>query len=34
MILPPNVRHSAQVGPRGVTCLESARYIDTHSDKV
>ena len=26
MILPAGVRHSAQVGPDGVTCLESARY--------
>jgi mannose-6-phosphate isomerase-like protein (cupin superfamily) len=34
MILPANVRHSAQVGSRGVTCLEGARYIDSHSDKV
>jgi quercetin dioxygenase-like cupin family protein len=25
MILPPGVRHSAQVGPRGVTCLEGTR---------
>jgi hypothetical protein len=25
MILPPGVRHSAQVGPQGVTCLEAAR---------
>jgi quercetin dioxygenase-like cupin family protein len=34
MILPPNVRHSAQVGTRGVTCLEGARYIENRSDKV
>jgi uncharacterized protein YjlB len=34
MILPSNVRHSAQVGSRGVTCLESARSIDMHSDEV
>jgi mannose-6-phosphate isomerase-like protein (cupin superfamily) len=27
MILPAGVRHSAQVGPDGVTCLEGARYI-------
>jgi len=27
MILPAGVRHSAQVGPDGVTCLESARHI-------
>lgn len=26
MVLPPNIRHSAQVGPHGVTCLEGARY--------
>jgi mannose-6-phosphate isomerase-like protein (cupin superfamily) len=26
MILPPDVRHSAQVGPGGVTCLEGARH--------
>src|SRR5437764_8083972 len=26
MILPAGVRHSAQVGADGVTCLESARY--------
>ncbi len=25
MILPSGVRHSAQVGPRGVTCIEGAR---------
>ena len=25
MILPPGVRHSALVGPRGVTCLEATR---------
>jgi mannose-6-phosphate isomerase-like protein (cupin superfamily) len=25
LILPKGVRHSAQVGPRGVTCLEAAR---------
>jgi len=25
MILPPGTRHSAQVGPHGVTCLEAAR---------
>jgi uncharacterized protein YjlB len=25
MILPAGVRHSAQVGPQGVTCLEAAR---------
>lgn len=25
MILPPGVRHSAVVGPRGVTCLEATR---------
>lgn len=25
MILPPHVRHSAIVGPQGVTCLEAAR---------
>lgn len=25
MILPAGVRHSAQVGPDGVTCLEAAR---------
>lgn len=26
MILPAGVRHSAQVGPGGVTCLEAARH--------
>ena len=26
MVLPPGTRHSAQVGPHGVTCLEAARY--------
>lgn len=25
MILPAHIRHSAQVGPRGVTCLEATR---------
>ena len=25
MVLPANIRHSAQVGPQGVTCLEAAR---------
>ena len=25
MILPPGVRHSAYVGPQGVTCLEATR---------
>jgi mannose-6-phosphate isomerase-like protein (cupin superfamily) len=25
LILPANIRHSAQVGPKGVTCLEAAR---------
>jgi mannose-6-phosphate isomerase-like protein (cupin superfamily) len=25
MVLPAGVRHSAQVGPNGVTCLEAAR---------
>jgi mannose-6-phosphate isomerase-like protein (cupin superfamily) len=25
LILPPDTRHSAQVGPQGVTCLEAAR---------
>lgn len=25
MILPAGVRHSAQVGPQGVTCIEAAR---------
>ncbi len=28
MILPAGFRHSAQVGPRGVTCMEAARYPD------
>ena len=31
MILPSGICHSAQVGAHGVTCLESARYTDTHS---
>ena len=26
MILPPHVRHSAEVGPQGVTCLEAAQH--------
>src|SRR5205085_2212357 len=26
MILPTGVRHSAQVGPEGVTCLEAAQH--------
>lgn len=26
MILPPGVRHNAEVGPEGVTCVEAARY--------
>ena len=26
MILPPGVRHSAQVGNQGVTCIEAPRY--------
>jgi uncharacterized protein YjlB len=26
MLLPPGICHSAQVGNRGVTCLEAARY--------
>jgi mannose-6-phosphate isomerase-like protein (cupin superfamily) len=25
MVLPPGTRHSAQVGPQGVTCIEAAR---------
>ena len=25
MLLPPGVRHSAYVGPQGVTCLEAPR---------
>lgn len=25
MVLPADIRHSAQVGPQGVTCLEAAR---------
>ena len=25
LVLPANIRHSAQVGPQGVTCLEAAR---------
>lgn len=25
MVLPPGTRHSAQVGPQGVTCLEAKR---------
>lgn len=29
MILPAGVRHSARVGPHGVTCMEAARY-STH----
>src|SRR2546423_592551 len=27
MILPAGVRHSAQVGPEGVTCLEAAQQM-------
>jgi len=26
MLLPAGTRHSAQVGPQGVTCLEAAQY--------
>ena len=26
MILPASIRHSAKVGPQGVTCLEAARH--------
>jgi len=26
MILPPHVRHSAEVGAQGVTCLEAAQH--------
>ena len=26
MLLPAGVRHSALVGPQGVTCLEAARH--------
>lgn len=26
LVLPSRVRHSALVGPQGVTCLEAARY--------
>ena len=26
MVLPAGIRHRAQVGPQGVTCLEAARY--------
>ena len=26
MILPAGIRHSAQVGPQGVTCIEGARH--------
>lgn len=29
MILPSGVRHSAHVGPRGVTCLEATRQKKT-----
>jgi len=29
MILPPGARHSAHVGPYGVTCLEAARQVST-----
>ena len=29
MILPPSVRHSAYVGPQGVTCLEATRQAST-----
>jgi quercetin dioxygenase-like cupin family protein len=31
MILPAGVRHSADVGPQGVTCLEAAHYHDKDS---
>ena len=34
MILPSGVIHSAQVGPHGVTCLESARYAASDADSV
>lgn len=26
MVLPPGTRHAATVGPRGVRCVEAARY--------
>ena len=26
LILPSGIRHSAQVGPQGVTCMEAARH--------
>ncbi|HEX7737167.1 MAG TPA: cupin domain-containing protein [Ktedonobacteraceae bacterium] len=29
MVLPPHVRHSAYVGPHGVTCLEATRQTST-----
>lgn|SRR5689334_6793011 len=29
MILPPGVRHSALVGPRGVVCLEATRQASS-----
>ncbi len=28
LILPPGIRHSAYVGPQGVTCIEAPRYED------
>ncbi len=31
LILPARVRHSAQVGSQGVTCLEAARYDTSKS---
>lgn len=29
MILPPNIRHSAIVGPHGVVCLEATRQVSS-----
>jgi uncharacterized protein YjlB len=34
MILPAGVRHSAQVGSEGVTCIEAARYKSPALTKV
>jgi len=34
MLLPSGIRHSAQVGPHGVTCLEAARYSEAPVGKM
>jgi quercetin dioxygenase-like cupin family protein len=34
MMLPAGVRHSAHVGPAGVTCMEAARHVHSAAPKV